>query len=87
MAVTLAVTAFSEPSRALEASDTMASWKSAAAAEKSKLVGELLKANGREGGTSGVVKCVDAASEVSGHADLSIRLVVEACAKQGGEPV
>ena len=85
MAFALAVAAV--PSNALEASDTMAAWRSAAPDERAKLVDALLKSAGHEGGASGVMKCVDAASEVSGHADLSIKLVVEACAKQAGEPV
>ena len=87
MTMAAAIAACPVPLWALEASDTMASWKSAAPDEKSKLVGELLKSEGREGGASSIVKCVDSAASFSGHADLSIRLVVEACAKQAGEPV
>ena len=85
--VAMAFAVIAVPVHALEASDTMTSWKSAAAAEKARLVGEVLKSGGRDGGTSGVVKCVDSAADFSGHADLSIKLVVEACAKQAGDPV
>ena len=75
------------PVRALEANDTMAAWKVAPADARSKLVTDMLKRAGRIGSTVPVMKCLDAAASVPGHADLSIRLVVEACAKEQGEPV
>ena len=83
----LSAIAVSGPSFALEASDTMASWRSASTAVKTKLVTALMKRDGREGGAAGVVKCLDAASGVPGHADLPIGEIVKACEKEGGEPV
>lgn len=72
---------------ALQASDTIAAWGSASADEKTKLVTDLLKRDGREGAAPRVVKCLDAASAVPGHAGLSIRTVVKACEADGSEPV
>ena len=85
--IALCALAVCGPAHAIEASDTMAAWSSASADEKAKLAAEVLKRDGREGGAAGVVKCLDAASGVPGHADLPIRTVVKACAKQDGEPV
>lgn len=75
------------PAQALDALDTMAAWAGASADAKTRLVTEILKRDGREGATASVVKCLDSAAGVPGHADLPIGKVVEACAKESGEPV
>ena len=75
------------PLQALEAANTMASWRAAPSAEKTKLVTELLKRDAREGTAPSVVKCLDAAASVPGHANLLIGQVVKACEKEGGELV
>lgn len=82
-----AVSASAGTVHALEASNTMASWRAATSDEKSKLVTELLKQDGQESATSRVIKCLDAAADAPGHAELSIRQVAKACEKVGGEPV
>lgn len=69
--------------RALEASDTMAAWKNASAAEKGVVVDKVLNGHG---GTS-VIKCVDAASNAPGHSDLPVLRMIKACDKSGNEPV
>lgn len=88
----LAVLAFSVsvlagPLQALDASDSMGLWRGASADEKTKLVTELLKRDGLESTTSSVVKCLDAAAGVPGHAELPIRQVIKACEKDDREPV
>ena len=75
------------PVQALEASDTMAAWKTAPADARTSLVTDMLKRDGQKGSTLPVMNCLDAAACVSGHADLSIRQIVEACAKNEGDPV
>ena len=79
--------AFAGASHALEGSNTMASWQSATNDEKTKLVTELLKRDGRESAAPSVVKCLNAAASVPGHADLPISQIVKACEADGGEPV
>ena len=79
--------AVSGPLSALEASDTMAAWRSASVEVKTRLVTALLKRDGRDGGAADVVRCLDSASSVPGHADLPIGEIVKACEKDVGEPV
>ena len=83
----ISTSTFAGAAHALEAANTMASWRSAPSAEKAKLVTELLKRDGREDTAPSVVKCLDAAAGIPGHADLPISQVVKACEKDGGEPV
>ena len=85
--LTLATFANSGPLRALEASDSMGSWRSASAAEKTKLVDELLKRDQRESAAPSMVKCLDAAAGIPGHAELLIGQIIRACEKDDGEPV
>ena len=83
----LSVSAAWSPTWALQANDTMASWSKASAGEKYGLVSALLRGDGRETGVAGVMKCLDAASGIAGHAELLIQDLVKVCEKEGGEPV
>ena len=66
----------------------MGSWRrSASAGEKTKLVAELLKRDQRESAAPSVVKCLDAAASIPGHAELPIGQLIKACEKDDGEPV
>lgn len=85
--VALSAIAVSDPSFALQANDTMASWRSASAEVKTQLITALMKRDGRDGGAGNVIRCLDAASGVPGHADLPIGEIVKACEKEAGEPV
>ena len=85
--IALSVAVFVDPAFALQSSDTMRAWGQASATERTELLNRVLGT--RNGDAAGVKKCLDAASDVAGHADLEIGQVAKACAaaKDNGDPV
>ena len=72
---------------ALDAGDTMQSWKNASVKDRSALLDELVGSNNSKRAT--ILKCMDETSTTAGHADLPIGEIAKACALSGnvGQPV
>ena len=85
--IALSLAAAAEPAFALQANETMKAWEQASVSERAALLERLV---GKRGGDIASIKiCLDAASEVDGHAELEIAQVAKACAaaKDNGDPV
>lgn len=73
------------PASALQADDTMSTWKNASDADRAELLKRL--PNGTD--KPAIRRCMDETSSVPGHADLAIAEVAKICAKSegAGQPV
>ena len=73
---------------ALEPTDTMASWRTASAGEKLRIVTAIAKKHDEENAAKAIVACVNVAAGVPGHVDLPISQIVTACmSSSAGDPV
>lgn len=69
------------PAFALNADDTMSSWKHASEKERSELLKQVL--GERYGDDARILRCMDETSKTPGHTDLNIADVAKVCASAG----
>lgn len=87
--LTLSLAAVFAPASALQANDTMTSWKQSSAAARSKLLELLLGKPSGDAETASILKCLNETSNIPAHTDLQIADVVKACrsSEDAGQPV
>ena len=77
------------PASALQANDTMTSWKHSTAKERTSLLERLLGTPSGDAQNVNILKCLDETSNIPAHTDLQIAEVMKACRSPGnaGQPV
>ena len=85
----LSLSAVLAPASALQANDTMTTWKNSSTKERSELLKRLLGKHSGGDESANILKCVNETSNISAHNDLTIADVVKTCGspENAGQPV